>query len=111
MSQLKHNNVVRLIELTLPENLRTFDQIFIVMELPDSDVRKLCKQDVTLAPIHVNTLLYSLLTGLLYIHSAGICHCDLKPANCFVNQDCTVKIGDFKLARAACKEGAHPAGA
>lgn len=33
------------------------------MELCDSDLKKLCKQDVTLTPLHINTLLYNLLAG------------------------------------------------
>jgi mitogen-activated protein kinase 1/3 len=45
-------------------------------------------------------LLYNLLVGLKYLHSAGIYHRDLKPANCLVNQDCSVKICDFGLSRA-----------
>jgi len=100
LDKLRHNNVVRIIEVVVPEDLRAFDEVYIVMELADSDLKKLCKQDVTLSPLHINTLLYNLLCGLKFIHSAGIYHRDLKPANCFVNQDCTVKIGDFGLARA-----------
>mmetsp|Transcript_125402 Transcript_125402/g.360284 ORF Transcript_125402/g.360284 Transcript_125402/m.360284 type:complete len:427 (+) Transcript_125402:115-1395(+) len=100
LSALQHNNVVRILDLMAPIGTSHFDEIYICMELADSDLKKLCKTDVTLTPLHINTLLYNLLVGLKYIHSAGIYHRDLKPANCFVNQDCTVKIGDFGLARA-----------
>lgn len=34
-----------------------------------------------------------------YIHSAKILHRDLKPANILVNEDCSIKICDFGLAR------------
>lgn len=100
LARLEHCNVVKIVDIVAPVSLSSFDEIYIVMELADSDLKKLCKQDVTLQPLHINTLLYNLLSGLKYIHSAGIYHRDLKPANCFVNQDCTVKIGDFGLARA-----------
>eukprot|EP00449_Zooxanthella_nutricula_P017534 CAMPEP_0198547780 /NCGR_PEP_ID=MMETSP1462-20131121/68167_1 /TAXON_ID=1333877 /ORGANISM="Brandtodinium nutriculum, Strain RCC3387" /LENGTH=417 /DNA_ID=CAMNT_0044278279 /DNA_START=27 /DNA_END=1277 /DNA_ORIENTATION=- len=100
LSALRHDNVVKILDIVAPANLATFDEIYICMELADSDLKKLCKTDVTLTPLHINTILYNLLVGLRYIHSAGIYHRDLKPANCFVNQDCMVKIGDFGLARA-----------
>ena len=29
-------------------------------------------QDVTLTPLHINTLLYNLLVGLKYLHSAAV---------------------------------------
>jgi mitogen-activated protein kinase 1/3 len=34
-----------------------------------------------------------------YIHSSAVIHRDIKPANILINEDCTVKICDFGLAR------------
>ena len=34
-----------------------------------------------------------------YLHTANVLHRDLKPANILVNEDCSVKICDFGLAR------------
>jgi len=48
---------------------------------------------------HVQFLVYQVLRGLKYIHSAGIIHRDLKPSNIAVNEDCELKILDFGLAR------------
>lgn len=107
LSRLRQDNVVKLLDIVAPGGMHCFNEIYIVMELADSDLKKLCKQDVVLTPLHIHTLLYNLLVGLKYIHSAGIYHRDLKPANCFVNQDCSVKIGDFGLSRAIGGEELH----
>ena len=49
-----------------------------------------------------------MLCGLKYLHSADVLHRDLKPANVLINEDCTVKICDFGLARSVEGiEGAH----
>jgi len=100
MTRLSHPHIVQIYDIVEPSHMRTFDELYIVMELCDSDMKKLIKTDVQLAPIHINTLLYNLLVGVKYLHSAGIWHRDLKPANCLVNQDCSVKICDFGLSRA-----------
>lgn len=49
-----------------------------------------------------------MLCGLKYLHSADVLHRDLKPANVLINEDCTVKVCDFGLARSVEGiEGAH----
>eukprot|EP00419_Tripos_fusus_P059012 CAMPEP_0172929850 /NCGR_PEP_ID=MMETSP1075-20121228/218693_1 /TAXON_ID=2916 /ORGANISM="Ceratium fusus, Strain PA161109" /LENGTH=439 /DNA_ID=CAMNT_0013791155 /DNA_START=1 /DNA_END=1321 /DNA_ORIENTATION=- len=100
LSKLDNDNVVRLYDVVAPRDMNTFEELYMVMEICDSDLKKLCRTDVTLTALHINTLLYNLLVGLSYLHSAGIYHRDLKPANCLVNQDCSVKICDFGLSRA-----------
>mmetsp|Transcript_113800 Transcript_113800/g.327029 ORF Transcript_113800/g.327029 Transcript_113800/m.327029 type:complete len:425 (+) Transcript_113800:107-1381(+) len=100
LSRLSHDFVVHVHEILTPGPSANFDELYIVMEICDSDLKKLCRTDVTLTPLHINTLLYNLLIGVKYLHSAGIMHRDLKPANCLVNQDCSVKICDFGLSRA-----------
>lgn len=43
--------------------------------------------------------MYNLLCAVKYLHTANVLHRDLKPANILVNEDCSVKICDFGLAR------------
>jgi mitogen-activated protein kinase 1/3 len=44
-------------------------------------------------------VVYNLFCAVRYLHSANVLHRDLKPANILVNEDCSVKICDFGLAR------------
>lgn len=96
---MNHPNIVSIYDLPPPKS-NSYDEIFIVMELCDSDLKKLIKQPVNLEATHIQSIMYSIFVGLKYLHSAGVYHRDLKPANVLVNQDCTVKIADFGLSRA-----------
>jgi len=99
LRRLHHPNVVRLYEILEPKDTKTFDNVYLVMEYAQSDMKKLVKSAIHLQKIHIQKLIYNLLAGLKYTHSAGVLHRDIKPANILINEDCTVKICDFGLGR------------
>uniref|UniRef100_A0A8B9WDG0 mitogen-activated protein kinase n=1 Tax=Bos mutus grunniens TaxID=30521 RepID=A0A8B9WDG0_BOSMU len=76
---------------------------YLVTTLMGADLNNIVKCQA-LSDEHVQFLVYQLLRGLKYIHSAGIIHRDLKPSNVAVNEDCELRILDFGLARQADEE-------
>jgi len=107
LAQLNHATVVRLHDFVVPEPFTTFDELYLILEICDSDFKKLARTPVFLSELHIITIFYNLLAGLKYLSHVGIYHRDLKPANCLVNQNCMVKICDFGLSRAVAVEQNH----
>mmetsp|Transcript_935 Transcript_935/g.2207 ORF Transcript_935/g.2207 Transcript_935/m.2207 type:complete len:433 (+) Transcript_935:1665-2963(+) len=101
---LNHPNVVKLREILPPPDFTNFNELFVVMEHAQSDLKKLVKSPVHLEADHVQLIIYNIICGMKYIHSANVLHRDLKPANILLNEDCEVKICDFGLARSVPEE-------
>ena len=99
LKQLNHPFIIEIFDIIEPKDPRTFDTIYIVIRLSESDLKKVIKSSINLQIKHIQAVVYNLLCGLKYLHSANVIHRDLKPANVLVNEDCTVQICDFGLSR------------
>lgn len=99
LKQLKHSGIAKLVDIIMPKDLSTFETIYIVLEYCESDLKKLLKSSLTLEWVHVQTILWNILQATKYLHESKVLHRDLKPANILLNEDCTVQICDFGLAR------------
>lgn len=99
LRQLKHPYVINIIDVIEPKDLENFTSIYVVLELAESDLKKVIKSAIHLQIKHIQTVVYHLLCAIKYLHGCNVIHRDLKPANVLVNEDCSVKICDFGLAR------------
>uniref|UniRef100_A0A8C8D316 mitogen-activated protein kinase n=1 Tax=Oncorhynchus tshawytscha TaxID=74940 RepID=A0A8C8D316_ONCTS len=99
LKHMKHENVIGLLDVFSPAaSLEDFHEVYLVTNLMGADLNNIVKFQ-RLSDEHVQFLIYQLLRGLKYIHSAGLIHRDLKPSNVAVNEDCELRILDFGLAR------------
>jgi mitogen-activated protein kinase 1/3 len=112
LKRLKHPYIVELIDIIEPLNRDTFDEVYLVLELADSDMKKMIESELNLTMEEVRNLTYKLLCCLNYLHSAKIIHRDLKPDNILLTntinlatkeknpiKEWNIKICDFGLAR------------
>ena len=79
--------------------------LYLVFDFMDTDLSKIIRSNQYMTTGHVQFILYQILLGLKYIHSANVIHRDLKPANILVScVDCSIKIADFGLSRVVSRE-------
>ncbi|EGB05228.1 hypothetical protein AURANDRAFT_31212, partial [Aureococcus anophagefferens] len=91
-----HTNIVSIHDLFCDVH---HDELYIVMDLMDSDLHRIIQSPQTLTDAHNRYFMYQLVRGVIYIHAQGIIHRDLKPGNLLVTRNCELRITDFGLAR------------
>merc|ERR1712088_305765 len=99
LKHMRHENIIGLLDVFTPAtSLETFSDVYLVTWVMGADLNNIVKTQ-KLSDDHVQFLIYQIIRGMKYVHSAGIIHRDLKPSNIAVNEDCELKILDFGLAR------------
>lgn len=99
LKHMVHENIIGLLDCFTPTSkLDDFQDVYMVTHLMGADLNNIIKTQ-KLSDDHVQFLVYQIIRGMKYVHSAGIIHRDLKPSNIAVNEDCELKILDFGLAR------------
>ncbi|CAI2360326.1 unnamed protein product [Moneuplotes crassus] len=99
LRKLNHPYIIRLYDIVEPRDLDNFSDLYLILQLADSDLKKVLRSGLFLTPKHVKEILYNLMCALYYLHSAKVLHRDLKPANVLVDENCSVLLCDFGLAR------------
>ena len=95
LRELKHPNIVNLINVMKAENDK---DIYLVSDLMESDLHAVIRAGI-LEEVHKQFVIYQLFKALKFMHSAGVIHRDIKPSNILLNSDCSIKVCDFGLAR------------
>jgi len=99
LRHLQHENLVQIKSIFIPHTKATFEDIYVVSELMETDLASTLRSSQPLSDDHCQFFLYQILRGMKYVHSAEVIHRDLKPRNLLVNSNCDLKICDFGLAR------------
>jgi len=100
LKHMNHRNVISLLNVFHPpaHNMMEFQQVYLVTHLMDADLHRYSRSK-RISGQEIRIILYQILRGLKYIHSAGVVHRDLKPCNIAVNGNSEVRILDFGLSR------------
>lgn len=92
---LKHPNILRFYNW-----YETGNHLWLILEYcVGGDLNSLIKQDMKLPEASVHDFGRDLLSALQHLHSNSIIHCDLKPSNVLLDENGTIKLGGFGLAR------------
>ena len=91
-----HDSLRKLMDIIPPCNLYKMDQISMIFEHTDTTLDKILYSDQFLTMMHIQYILYQILSGLKYLHSFNIYHGHIRPHNIFINENTTIKLSDIK---------------
>src|SRR6185436_5710802 len=101
--KLKHGNIVTIFELGEHDGMP-----FIAMEyVQGQTLAALLKQKPNLLLMRKLQMMDQVCAGLHYAHRMGIVHRDIKPANLMIDDEGTMKILDFGIARMGTSKITH----
>lgn len=117
LRSLNHSNIISLSDVYVASddgvvnerinNLDSLVDIYLVFPYMASDLKKMLSSGgSSIVGDDIKSITSQILSGLHYLHSAGVIHRDLKPANILVNKIGypQIKICDFGLSRVVAED-------
>ncbi|KAJ0004647.1 hypothetical protein NQD34_010861 [Periophthalmus magnuspinnatus] len=98
LQELKHPNVVRLLDVLMQES-----RLYLIFEFLSMDLKKYLDSIPSgqyMDCMLVKSYLYQILEGIYFCHCRRVLHRDLKPQNLLIDNKGVIKLADFGLARA-----------
>ena len=99
-----HDNLITLLEVPKPSNSTTYNDIYIITDLMETDLHRVIYSRQELTDDHIQYFIFQILRGTLFLHSANVVHRELKPANILANKNCDLKICDLGLDHGIIKD-------
>lgn len=97
LRQLRHPNIVRLIEVIRDASEGSFHLVFEYVERTVLQCLEVTERGVD--PQLIRRYMYQLLRCLEYCHASNVIHRDVKPENILISSEDIVKLCDFGFAR------------
>ncbi|KAG5493565.1 hypothetical protein JIQ42_01937 [Leishmania sp. Namibia] len=107
LAHFNDDNIIGLRNILTPEDPENFEHFYIVMDIMETDLKQVLRSGQELTEAHIQFFIYQALRALHIIHSAGVIHRDITPANILVNTNCDLKICDFGLAKEENDQGEY----
>lgn len=100
LKELQHPNVVKLETILMQEG-----KLYLVFEFLSMDLKKYLDSipnDQMMDSKLLKSYMHQIMVAMLFCHQRRIIHRDLKPQNLLIDDNGTIKMADFGLARALC---------
>ena len=99
LTQVRHENIIKLKEIYIHDKVN-YNAAYLILEYIPTSVERLIESnyDYLSNKKIVPFIIYQILMGVFYLHSAGIIHRNLNPSNILLDENTIVKITGFNYA-------------
>jgi len=95
LSSINHPNVIRPVEISVTKEKKRHCNFCCILDLALMDLDDYIKKGFINTPNKKHLICSQLACGIKVLHDNNLIHSDIKPANCLVMKDSTVKISDL----------------